>query len=37
LAPALKPLLQIAGRHDIVVPLAGRELRSRLAGCLDSE
>ena len=31
LAPALKRLLQIAGRHDLVVPLAGRDARSRLA------
>jgi len=35
LAPALKHLLQIAGRHDVVVPLAGREVRSRLATFLD--
>ena len=31
LAPALKRLLQIAGRHDLVVLLAGRDARSRLA------
>ena len=37
LAPALKQLLQIAGRHDVVVPLAGREAPSRLATYLDSE
>ena len=37
LAPALKQLLQIAGRHDVVVPLAGRELPSRLAASVDSE
>jgi GNAT superfamily N-acetyltransferase len=37
LAPALKRLLQIAGRHDVVVPLAGRDRPSRLAAYLDSE
>ena len=31
LAPALKRLLQIAGRHDVVVPLAGRDTPTRLA------
>ncbi len=31
LAPALRRLLQIAARHDVGVPLAGRELPSRLA------
>ena len=31
LAPALRRLLQIAGRHDVAVPLAGRDRRSRLA------
>ncbi len=37
LAPALRQLLQIAGRHDVVVPLAGREVPSRLAAYLDPE
>jgi hypothetical protein len=37
LAPALKRLLQIVGRHDVVVPLAGRELPSRVAAYLEGE
>jgi len=37
LAPALKRLLQIAGRHDVVVPLAGHDQPSRLAAYLNSE
>ncbi|HTP21815.1 MAG TPA: GNAT family N-acetyltransferase [Solirubrobacteraceae bacterium] len=35
LAPVLKRLLRIAGRHDVVVPLAGSEVRSRLAAYLE--
>jgi len=34
LAPTLKRVLQIAGRHDVVVPLAGREVTSRVAAYL---
>ncbi len=37
LAPALRRLLQIAGRHDVVVPLAGRAVPSRLAAYLGPE
>ena len=37
LAPALRRLLQIAARHDVAVPLAGRELRTRLAAYPGSE
>jgi GNAT superfamily N-acetyltransferase len=37
LAPALRRLLQIAARHDVVVPLAGREVPSRLAAYPDSD
>lgn len=36
-APALRQVLQIAGRHDVVVPLAGRDGPSRLATYLDSQ
>jgi len=37
LAPALRRLLQIAARHDVAVPLAGRELATRLAAYPGSD